>query len=48
MELLMDVAKRHSPSAASWFESLKSQPQFSNEDSLLNEVRSFMNASKAK
>jgi transitional endoplasmic reticulum ATPase len=48
MELLMDVAKKHSPSAASWFESLKSQPQFSNEDSLLNEVRSFMNASKMK
>lgn len=48
MDLLVEVARKHSPSAASWFESLKSQPQFSNEEGLLKEVRTFMNAPKTK
>lgn len=48
MEVLLQVASNHSPSVASWFEGLKSLPQFANEDSLFNDVRKFLNAPKSK
>lgn len=49
MELLLQVARDHTPSVASWFEGIKSQPQFAaGEDSLFNDVRKFLNAPKSK
>ncbi|MBX7206985.1 MAG: AAA family ATPase [Verrucomicrobiaceae bacterium] len=48
MDLLVQVAGSHSPSAASWFEGLKSLPQFAAEDSLFNDVRKFLNAPRSK
>lgn len=48
MELLLEIAASHSPSASSWFGNLESQPQFVNEAGLVNDVRKYLGASKSK
>ena len=48
MQVLLEVARQHSPGASSWFDGLQQQPQFTTGNSLYNEVRKFMNAPRSK